>query len=164
MTLSEEKLLKKAVLLIGDMDKRLKDSYYSGEFTLEEFNEYQKIVNLLYIIYNRISDVKNGFLIRSYLRVKGIKLKEKSIYTEFFNNINAVHGNIKEKKFKRIKDKFNKFSGVSIPVKCICCGKKDNYNGLGTVLKSSEEFLAIENTVGRWICSEECYNSLYTAS
>ena len=78
MTLSEEKLLKEAVLLIGDMDKRLKDSYYSGEFTLEEFNEYQKIVNLLYIIYNRISDVKNGFLIKSYLRVKGIKLKEKT--------------------------------------------------------------------------------------
>ncbi len=164
MTLSEERLIKESILLIGDMDQRLRDSYYCGEFTLEEFNEYQKMINLLYIVYNRIADVKNCFLIKTYLRVKGIKLKGKSIYIEFFNHIDAIHGKVKEKKFRDLKGKILRLSEISVPVKCICCGKKDNYNGNGTVLKRPEEFLALENSVGLWICSEECYNRLYTAS
>ena len=164
MTIAEERILKEAILLIADMDQRLKDSYYTGEFTLEELHEYQKMINLLYIVYNRVTDVKNSYFIRSYLKIKGIKLKKNNIYMEFADNINALHGNIKEKKFKALQEKLVRFSGVNISVKCICCGKKEKYNGIGTVVKSSEELLTEVNTVGQWICSEECYNQLYTAS
>lgn len=164
MTVAEERVLKEAVLLIGDMDKRLKDSYYRGEFTLEELHEYQKIINLLYIVYNRVTDAKSSYFIKSYLIIKGIKIKRNNIYMEFADNINTIHRNVKEKKFKALKEKIIRFSGVSIPVKCICCGKKEKYNGLGTVVKSSEELPSDVNVVGRWICSEECYNQLYTAS
>ena len=164
MTVAEEKILKEAILLIEDMDQRLKDNYYNGEFTLDELHEYQKMINLLYIVYNRVTDVKNSYFIKSYLKIKGIKLKKNNIYMEFADNINTMHRNIKEKKFKVLKEKFTRFSGVSISVKCLCCGKKAKYNGIGTVVKSFEELIPQVNTVGRWICSEECYNQLYTAS
>ena len=164
MTVAEERILKEAIVLIADMDQRVKDSYYTGEFTLEELHEYQKMINLLYILYNRVIDVKNSYFIKSYLKIKGIKLKRNNIYMEFADNINVIHRNIKEKKFNALKDKFLRYSGVSISVKCICCGKKEKYNGIGTVVKSPEELFSEVNAVGRWICSEECYNQLYTAS
>ncbi len=164
MSKDDKKILEEILKHMIDMDLRIKDYYHRGELNLEEFKKLQWGINVIYILYNRLIDIGNSPLMKGYLKLRGHKLKSGSIFVDFLDNVLYIHESIREKRFKNLQEKLNMLSGKDVSVKCLCCKRTGSYKGEGMVIKDSHDHKDLLNPIGRWICSEKCYNEMYSAS